>query len=479
MMNKSNINVKVADQPWELEEVSRLNHQTFSEEIQQHEKTSTGLLIDKFHEENQYVICQYGAEIVGMLALRDIRPFSLDFKLENIDDYLPPHTSLCEIRLLTVKPKYRRSRIFYYLIKEVFNQFTRKHYDFALISGILSQQKLYRSIGFVPFGPLVGDSVKFQPMYSSIDFFLKSRHHTIELTHQNKRINALSGPVDIKPVVAAEYDQVPESHRSEDFVQKYKSICAALCDSVNASNAQIFTGSGTLANEIILAHLYGLSKHGLIASNGEFGNRIIHQAHCQKLIFSEYKTDLGEEFNIHHVEHLMDEHPDIKWFFFVHCETSTGVLNDFSEIVNLCRQRNILVLVDCVSTFGIVPLDLSKVYMASASSGKAIGSFSGLSMVFFNDLQNIIEKAIPVYLNIWHYIKKNGIPFTLSSNALYALGTAVEIADIDSKYEKTIEKTSWLRKQISEQCSHLHLLNGKALHPAIITITLQIGRAHV
>ena len=108
-MKMERLYTKIADQEWEFDEICRLNHQTFSEEIQQHDKTPTGLLIDKFHSENQYIICLNESEIVGMVALRDKRPFSLDFKLENIDHYLPPHKLSCEIRLLIVKPAFRNS----------------------------------------------------------------------------------------------------------------------------------------------------------------------------------------------------------------------------------------------------------------------------------------------------------------------------------------------------------------------------------
>lgn len=87
-MHKLKLMTKIADQSWELEEISRLNHQTFAEEISQHNPTENGLLTDKFHLANQYIICLNGQEIAGMIALRDVRPFSLDSTLSNIDDYL-------------------------------------------------------------------------------------------------------------------------------------------------------------------------------------------------------------------------------------------------------------------------------------------------------------------------------------------------------------------------------------------------------
>ena len=464
--------VKIADQDWELDQICRLNHQTFSEEIPQHEKTDTGFLVDKFHSENQYIICLVDNEIVGMVALRDKRPFSLDYKISGLDEFLPSNSSLCEIRLLIIKPKYRNSHVLLYLFKELFNQCIRKKYDLALISGILSQQKLYKSVGFVPFGPVVGDEVKFQPMYSIPDFFFKSKYFKKTLSKELKIVNALPGPVTVKNIVLEEFNKPSESHRGENFFQNYKKICLSLSRFVSTKDVQIFTGSATLANEVMLSHLNALNEKGLILSNGEFGDRIIHQAKCQKISFEEYKVELGEEFDICTIEQLLTNEPDIKWVFAVHCETSSGVLNDISKIISICSRLNIKVLLDCISTFGIIPLNLEKVYMASASSGKAIGSFSGLSMIFFNELVKTTEDSIPLYLDIWYYIKKNGIPFTMNSNALYALGAILESIDINLKYNNIKEKSSWLRNQIIKLNYNVLSLESNALHPAIITIRL-------
>ncbi len=76
---------KVASWDWEFEQIHRLNHKTFVEEIPQHEAAPDGLLVDKFHHENTYFICLRGGRLIGMVAARDQRPFSLDQKLESLD----------------------------------------------------------------------------------------------------------------------------------------------------------------------------------------------------------------------------------------------------------------------------------------------------------------------------------------------------------------------------------------------------------
>jgi len=101
-MPKTSLTFKIATEPWEFEQIHTLNYRTFVEEIPQHQPNPDQALVDPFHAENTYVICLHGRRLLGMVSVRDRRPFSLDKKLENLDDYLPPHRSVCEFRLLAV-----------------------------------------------------------------------------------------------------------------------------------------------------------------------------------------------------------------------------------------------------------------------------------------------------------------------------------------------------------------------------------------
>jgi GNAT superfamily N-acetyltransferase len=87
-----------------------------------------------------------------MVAVRDARPFSLDERLANLDSYLPPGRSICELRLLAVDPGERRGRLLSALLAAVWHHCAARGYDLAVISGITRQQKLYEHLGFVPFG---------------------------------------------------------------------------------------------------------------------------------------------------------------------------------------------------------------------------------------------------------------------------------------------------------------------------------------
>ncbi len=101
----SSLTFKIASEEWELEQIHRLNYRTFVEEIPQHGPNPEGRLVDRFHAENIYLIWLHDRRLAGMLAMRRNRPFSLDAKVANLDQYLPAGRVPVEVRLLAVEPE--------------------------------------------------------------------------------------------------------------------------------------------------------------------------------------------------------------------------------------------------------------------------------------------------------------------------------------------------------------------------------------
>ena len=161
---------KIADSPEEFEAIHRLNYRTFVEEIPQHPGNPERRLVDRFHAENAYLIALDGTELAGMLALRTIRPFSLDLKLPNLDALLPPARRIGEVRLLAIDPFHRRSRVLPGLCCLLEEQCLARGLDLLIVSATTRQRRLYEHLGFVPFGTLVGhESAWFQPMCLTIE----------------------------------------------------------------------------------------------------------------------------------------------------------------------------------------------------------------------------------------------------------------------------------------------------------------------
>lgn len=273
-----NIICKIAVDHDEFEQIHQLNYQTFVEEIPQHKQNENQLLIDKFHEENTYVIAKAGEEVAGMIAIRAKRPFSLDYKLPNLEDYLPVKGECCEVRLLSVKKEYRSTRVFYQLCEKLVELCLEKNYTMALISGTVRQLKLYKRIGFLPFGPLTGEEgAQFQPMYLTKENFERSTKAFKRLmarsSEESGQHSFLPGPVPIHDNVKNAFAKEAVSHRNHDFIEDLKELRSHLCRMTGAAFAEVIVGTGTLSNDLVAAQLKNMEGNGLILANGEFGRK--------------------------------------------------------------------------------------------------------------------------------------------------------------------------------------------------------------
>jgi len=172
----SGYTVRIATEPDEFEQIHALNYRTFVEEVPQHHANPERRLVDRFHDENTYVVCKVGEAVIGMVCVRDRRPFSVDEKLGPFEDHLPPDVPRperpCEIRLLAIDPGHRGARVIFGLLSHLLRLGLERGYDFALMSGRPANMTIYRALGFRPFGPLTGSAeAPYQPMYASAELF--------------------------------------------------------------------------------------------------------------------------------------------------------------------------------------------------------------------------------------------------------------------------------------------------------------------
>jgi aspartate aminotransferase-like enzyme len=481
---------KFANEDWEFEQIHRLNYKTFVEEIPQHHPSASPRLVDKFHAENTYLICLQNQKLIGMLAVRGNRPFSLDQKLPNLDSHLPPGRTICEIRLLAIEKKFRGARsgqILQGILALLWQHGVEKGYDLAIISGTTRQFKLYQHLGFVPFGPVVGTGeAQFQPMYVTLETFEVTAREFLRSSPARSfhpsAVNFLPGPVAVRREVRRAFEQAPESHRAGSFKKDFRSAKQILCELVRAKNAQLFMGSGTLANDVVAGQLSLLDGRGLILTNGEFGERLVDHAQRLKLKFDALKFDWREPFDLAAVEKnlsaahspksaIRDPQSAITWLWCTHCETSTGILADLTALKILCARHGIKLCLDCISTIGTMPVDLTGIYLASGSSGKGLRAYPGLSMVFYHHDAPAAPDKLPRYLDLGFSAQHDGTAFTFSSNLLHAQHAAIKRVNWEMRFAETAEWSAWLRERLAETGFNL-IGNGMLVSPAVVTIAL-------
>ncbi len=465
---------KIASEESEFEQIHQLNYKTFVEEIPQHQPSTTPRLVDKFHAENTYLICLCGGQLVGMMAVRGNRPFSLDQKLPKLDEYLPARQKPCEIRLLAVEKEFRSGQVFKGLLALLWQHGLERGYDLAVISGTTRQTKLYRHLGFTPFGPLLGAAdAQFQPMYITLEIFENYAEEFFRSgLKQQGPANFLPGPVAIHKDVRKAFEQMPQSHRSGEFMAEVAELKKRLCAMVNAKHVQILLGSGTLGNDTVAAQLSLENKPGLVISNGEFGDRLADHAKRMGLTFDTLKLPWGQPYDLSAIKHFLQRAPSVGWIWCVHGETSVGILNPLEALKQLCAKHKIKLAVDCISTIGLVPVNLEGVFLATCASGKGLASYPGLAIVFYHHEIHPTPK-LPRYLDIGLYAKCNGIAFTHSSNLLCAMDAAVKRVNWPEKQKDVAETSAWLRSRLRESGFDLITAEETAA-PGVVTVALPL-----
>lgn len=492
-MTQATMQFKIADQAQEFEQIHRLNYRTFVEEIPQHPANPERRLVDKFHDENTYFIALQGETLIGMLTLRAARPFSLDGKVDNLDQYLPqakPDSvqKICEIRLLAIEPAYRHTSVFAKLFHFALTTCLKQEFTFALVSATVLQEKLYANMGFTAFANLVGKpGAMYQPMYLVLASALRmqQRLQTNRILRdgvtakdvltrdempllKKAPISFLPGPVEIHPAVQAVFANAPVSHRAESFLSLLSDTKARLCQLLGSREVEIFLGSGTLANDVVAAQIKRLNSRGLILVNGEFGERLCDHAQRFGIEFHTFHAEFGRSFYLPALRQVLIQHkPD--WLWMTHCETSSGILNPLSEIQALCESLGIKLCVDCTSSVACVPVDISAAYLATTVSGKAIAAYPGLAIVAYSHEVDA-DRQIPRYLDLGVYRANAGIPYTYSSNLVSALQQAL-LQISPTRFDQIAHASARLRSSL--RTAGVAILNSAGdSSPAVLTLQL-------
>lgn len=472
---------KRAEHRHEFEQIHKLNYQTFVNEIPQHQDTGAGTLVDKFHQKNVYFVVLKDDRVVGMISVHDQPPFSIADRLSDPSILTGPGTRSLEIRLLAVEPEERNTNVFFGLIYLLYRFCRDQGYTNLFISGVEDRQAMYEEIGFQPIGPAVKcGPTAFVPMMMVFDRLprriermkVRWEAHVAEFGNtgngfmpegpDREEVCLLPGPVTTSPAVQQAFHQPPIYHRGPAFIRRFAAVRRLLGEIVGGRDVAILNGSGTLANETIAATLAALQRgqnaagRGVLLINGEFGHRLSKQATRFGLQPRLLSWDWGKPWDLAEVDAALAQQPEGTWVWGVHQESSTGVLNPLAGLVQVARKHGARVCIDCISSLGAVPLDLSEVFLASGATGKSLGSYAGASLIFadFESLRTLDRGNIPSYFDLAAALASEGPCYTFPSPTLFALEAALqEYATPDrarATYARYAELGAFVRQQLRE-----------------------------
>ena len=243
-----------------------------------------------------------------------------------------------------------------------------------------------------------------------------------------------------------------------EFIALFQKVRRRLSDMVGGRDVAIFNGSGTLGNEAVAAALAAGPQpgRGIVLVNGEFGRRLLQQMARFGLQPRVLNWEWGQPWDLDEVEAALTDEPAGSWIWGVHLESSTGVLNDLPGLVERARPCGVRVCMDCISSLGAVPLDLRDVYLATGATGKSLGAYAGVAIIFADAaaLKSLEMSRVPSYLDIPAALATKGPRYTFPSPVVQAMDAALaEYATREkaqSRYERYAALGAFVRRRLHE-----------------------------
>lgn len=145
----------------------------------------------------------------------------------------------------------------------------------------------------------------------------------------------------------------------------------------------LLQGSGTYCVEATIGATVRPTDKLLILSNGAYGERMARIAdyygiHYVLVSLRETELVTGEV-----AREALEAHPDVTHLSMVHSETTTGLLNPIEEVAEVIRGRGITFIVDAMSSFGGIPIDIKGlgIDFLVSSANKCIQGVPGFGFI--------------------------------------------------------------------------------------------------
>ncbi len=157
-------------------------------------------------------------------------------------------------------------------------------------------------------------------------------------------------------------------------------------------------GTGSAGMECCFANLLEPGDKIVVATAGYFGNRMLEMASRQRAEVIPLQAKWGSTFTREQLREALSTHKP-KVLAIVHAETSTGAWQNLEGVGALCQEFGTLLLVDCVTSLGCVPVAMDEwgIDAAYSCSQKGLGCPPGLAPVSFSPraIQAIQQRNTP------------------------------------------------------------------------------------
>lgn len=162
-----------------------------------------------------------------------------------------------------------------------------------------------------------------------------------------------------------------------------KSLVALATKHVEEYTSVLMQGSGTYCVEAVLGSDLKPGDKLVIFSNGAYGNRMGVIADRQGIAYDMMAFVETMQVEPEVVDRYLSQHGDITHVAFVHCETTTGVLNPLEPLARVVKKHGKKLIVDAMSSFGGIPLDVFElgIDFLISSANKCIQGVPGFGFI--------------------------------------------------------------------------------------------------
>lgn len=259
-----------------------------------------------------------------------------------------------------------------------------------------------------------------------------------------------------------------------------RQLLALLGDGADEYDCIPIQGSGSYCVEAMLGSFVPRDGKVLVLANGAYGLRAAKTMEYLGRDFTlldkgDYLPPRGDE-----VAQILADDQAITHVLIIHCETSSGILNPVEEIADAAHAAGKKVLVDSMSAFGAVPLDVKRTKYAAmvSSSNKCIEGVPGFGFVIARkgELQAAKGNSHSLSLDVheqWATMEKTGQwRFTPPTHVVAAFLTALDAHEKEGGVEGRGARYTRNRDVMVEGMRDLGfetLLADRWLSPIIVT----------
>ena len=246
------------------------------------------------------------------------------------------------------------------------------------------------------------------------------------------------------------------------IVQDIRRQLVELATARDGYTSVLMQGSGTFCVEAALGTAIPPRGRILIVANGAYGDRMALIAERLRVPHVHLRFDETQRPDPVRIRQALDADGSISHLAVVHCETTTGILNPLEEVAELVRGRRLRFIVDAMSSFGGIPLDVGSlgVDFLISSANKCIQGVPGFGFVIARRgaLEECKGLARSVSLDLYSQWKtmeteKGKWRFTSPTHVVHAFAAALEElhaeGGVTARYRRYCENHSELVRGMS------------------------------